>query len=64
MRSGRLIGMARWADEAAWRVGVRALRAAVTDDPFDEWKEDATEGNYLEELCTRRSSVDDTAVDG
>jgi len=49
-RSGRLVGMARWADEAAWRVGVEAMRAAVADDPFDEWEEDATEGFFLEEV--------------
>ena len=28
-RSGRLVGMARWQDEASWRAGVEAMRAAV-----------------------------------
>ena len=37
-RSGRLVGMARWEDEASWRAGVEAMRAAVEDDPFDEWE--------------------------
>jgi heme-degrading monooxygenase HmoA len=50
MRSGRLIGMARWTDEAAWRAGVEAMRAAVTDDPFDAWEEGETEGLLLEEV--------------
>ena len=49
-RSGRLVGMALWEDEASWRAGVEAMRAAVADDPFDEWEEDATEGFFLEEV--------------
>ena len=48
-RSGRLIGMARWQDEASWRAGVEAMRAAVVDDPFDEWEDGETEGFLLEE---------------
>jgi heme-degrading monooxygenase HmoA len=49
-RSGRLIGMARWEDEASWRAGVEAMRAAVSDDPFDEWEEGETESFLLEEV--------------
>jgi len=49
-RTGRLVGMARWEDEASWRAGVEAMRAAVADDPFDEWEADATEGFFLEEV--------------
>lgn len=49
-RSGRLVGMARWTDEAAWRAGVESMRAAVADDPFDEWEEGETEGFFLEEV--------------
>ena len=49
-RSGRLVGMARWEDEASWRAGVEAMRAAVADDPFDESEEDETEGFFLEEV--------------
>lgn len=48
-RSGRLVGMARWADEASWRAGVEAMRAAVEDDPFDEWEAAETESFLLEE---------------
>jgi hypothetical protein len=42
--------MARWEDEASWRAGVESMRAAVEDDPFDEWEEGATEGFFLEEV--------------
>jgi heme-degrading monooxygenase HmoA len=49
-RSGRLVGMARWEDEASWRAGVEAMRAAVEDDPFDEWEATDTEGFFLEEV--------------
>jgi heme-degrading monooxygenase HmoA len=48
-RSGRLVGMARWEDEASWRAGVEAMRAAVEDDPFDEWEAAETESFLLEE---------------
>ena len=43
-RSGRLVGMARWESEAAWRTGVEAMHAAVENDPFDEWEDGETEG--------------------
>ena len=49
-RSRRLVGMARWADEASWRAGVEAMRAAVADDPFDAWEDGETEGFLLEEV--------------
>jgi heme-degrading monooxygenase HmoA len=49
-RSGRLVGMARWQDEESWRAGVEAMRAAVEDDPFDEWEAADTEGFLLEEV--------------
>jgi len=48
-RSGRLVGMARWEEEASWRAGVEAMRAAVESDPFDEWEADETESFLLEE---------------
>ena len=48
-RSGRLVGLARWEDEACWRAGVEAMRAAVEDDPFDEWEAAETESFLLEE---------------
>jgi heme-degrading monooxygenase HmoA len=50
VRSGRLIGMARWENEESWRTGVEAMRAAVADDPFDEWEAAETEGFLLEEV--------------
>jgi heme-degrading monooxygenase HmoA len=49
-RTGRLVGMARWEDEASWRAGVEAMRAAVESDPFDEWEADEVEGFFLEEV--------------
>jgi heme-degrading monooxygenase HmoA len=49
-RSGRLIGMACWEDEASWRAGAEAMRAAVADDPFDEWEAAEVEGFFLEEV--------------
>jgi heme-degrading monooxygenase HmoA len=48
-RSGRLVGMARWEDEASWRAGVEAMRAAVEADPFDEWEAAETESFLLED---------------
>jgi heme-degrading monooxygenase HmoA len=49
-RSGQLVGMARWEDEASWRAGVEAMRAAVADDPFDEWEAGETESFLLEHV--------------
>ena len=48
-RSSRLDGMARWKDEASWRHGVEAIRAAVADDPLDEWEGGETDGFFLQE---------------
>lgn len=48
--TGRLIGMARWEDEASWEAGVHAMRAAVEDDPFDDWEAVEPEGFLLEEV--------------
>lgn len=48
--SGRLIGMARWENEASWRAGAEAMRAAVVDDPFEEWEAAEVEGFLLEEV--------------
>lgn len=49
-RTGRLVGMARWEDEASWRAGAEAMRAAVEDDPFDEWEAEDTQGFLLQEV--------------
>jgi heme-degrading monooxygenase HmoA len=47
-RSGRLVGMARWEDEASWRAGVEAMGAAVENDPFDEWEAAKVESFLLD----------------
>ena len=49
-RTGRLVGMARWEDKASWEAGVEAMRAAVADDPFNEWEDAEVEGYLLEEV--------------
>jgi heme-degrading monooxygenase HmoA len=49
-RTGRLVGMARWESEESWQAGVEAMRAAVADDPFDEWEAVEVEGFFLEEV--------------
>lgn len=43
-------GMARWEGQASWRAGIDAMRAAVADDPFDEWEATEVEGFFLEEV--------------
>jgi heme-degrading monooxygenase HmoA len=48
--TGRLVGMARWKDEASWRAGVETMRKAVASDPFDEWEAAEVEGFFLEEV--------------
>jgi heme-degrading monooxygenase HmoA len=48
--TGRLVGMARWKDEASWQEGVWSMRAAVAADPFDEWEAAEVEGFFLEEV--------------
>jgi heme-degrading monooxygenase HmoA len=49
-RTGRLVGMARWEDEASWRAGVEAMRAAIAGDPFGEWERNDPEGFLLVEV--------------
>jgi heme-degrading monooxygenase HmoA len=49
-RSDRLIGMARWEDEASWEAGVEAMRAAVADDPFEKWEAAEPESFLLDEV--------------
>jgi heme-degrading monooxygenase HmoA len=41
---GRLVGLAVWESEDAWRAGRSAGGAAVKDDPFDEWESVPTIG--------------------
>jgi heme-degrading monooxygenase HmoA len=50
VRSGRLVGIARWQDEASWRDGVEAMRDAVGDDPFDQWELSDPESMLLVEV--------------
>jgi heme-degrading monooxygenase HmoA len=50
LRGGRLVGLAIWEDEESWRRGVEAMRAAVADDPLDEWEEHDPEGFALVEI--------------
>lgn len=45
-----LAGLAIWDDEASWRAGVEAMRAAVADDPFEEWEERRPEVLHLAEV--------------
>jgi heme-degrading monooxygenase HmoA len=47
--SGTLVGLAVWDDEASWRDGVEAMRAAVADDPFEKWEERDPEVFHLTE---------------
>jgi heme-degrading monooxygenase HmoA len=49
-RTGRLVGMARWEDEASCKAGVETMRAAVAGDPFDEWEDAEVDGFLLEEV--------------
>jgi hypothetical protein len=37
--SGRLVGIAQWESEDAYRAAADGIFAAVADDPFDEWWE-------------------------
>jgi heme-degrading monooxygenase HmoA len=48
--AGALLGLALWESEAAWQAGVGALRAAVKDDPLDEWLAEPLEVFLLDEI--------------
>jgi heme-degrading monooxygenase HmoA len=48
--SGALLGLALWESEAAWQAGSGRLRAAVNDDPFDEWLAEPLEVFLLDEV--------------
>ncbi|MBP3965984.1 antibiotic biosynthesis monooxygenase family protein [Paenibacillus lignilyticus] len=48
-RTGKLIGLAIWESEEAFRAGVSAARSAVENDPFEDW-EDASEGFWLSKV--------------
>jgi heme-degrading monooxygenase HmoA len=48
--TGKLVGLAIWESREAFEQGVRAMRAAVEDDPFDEWEVSDPEVYLLEEV--------------
>jgi heme-degrading monooxygenase HmoA len=45
-----LIGMAIWESEEAFRASADRARAAVQDDPFDEWEAEPVIGYRLDEV--------------
>ena len=47
---GVLLGLAMWESREAWEAGVNPMRAAVAEDPFDEWESAPVEGFRLESV--------------
>lgn len=47
---GVLVGLAVWESEDAFRGSVHLARAAVADDPFDQWEAEAVMGFRLTEV--------------
>jgi heme-degrading monooxygenase HmoA len=47
--AGVLVGLALWESREKWEAGAGAMRAAVADDPFEEWESDVS-GFRLEEV--------------
>jgi heme-degrading monooxygenase HmoA len=45
-----LVGLAIWESEDAFRASVDLARAAVADDPFDEWEAEDVTGYRLIEV--------------
>jgi heme-degrading monooxygenase HmoA len=45
-----LVGLAIWESEEAFRASVGLARAAVADDPFDEWEAEPVAGYRLIEV--------------
>ena len=45
-----LVGLAIWESEDAFRASVDLARAAVADDPFDEWEAEPVLGYRLTEV--------------
>ena len=39
-----LMGLAIWESQAAWEASINLARAAVKDDPFDEWEAQDVQG--------------------
>ena len=48
--TGRLVGLALWESRQAFEQGVTAMRAAVQDDPFEDWEVRGPEVYLLEEV--------------
>ena len=48
--SGRLLGLAIWESREAFENGVRAMRAAVGDDPFMDWEDGMPEVYVFEDV--------------
>ena len=48
--AGVLVGLAIWDSEQAMEASVHLARAAIADDPFDEWESQETEGYRLTEV--------------
>ena len=47
---GVLVGLALWESEDAFRASVGLARAAIEDDPFDEWEAEPVVGYRLREV--------------
>jgi heme-degrading monooxygenase HmoA len=45
-----LVGLAVWESEEAFRASVDLARAAVADDPFEEWEAEPVAGYRLTEV--------------
>lgn len=45
-----LVGLALWESEEAFRASVGLARAAVADDPFDDWEAEDVTGYRLTEV--------------
>jgi heme-degrading monooxygenase HmoA len=48
--SGKLLGLAIWESMEAFRSGVLSMRAAVEDDPFQDWEEGLPEVYVFEDV--------------
>ena len=48
-KTGWLVGLALWRSRAAWEKAVPAVRAAVENDPFDEWEEEDPQVFFMDE---------------
>jgi heme-degrading monooxygenase HmoA len=49
-RSGALVGLALWETEEARQASIHLARAAVANDPFDQWESRDVQGFLLEEV--------------